>query len=480
MNTFFGRKEELQSLNRLKRKATASLVCLLGRRRIGKSTLIEKFGESYKSFITIQGLGPEQNPSNQTQLDHFADCISEHFKTRQEHLTDWSEAFLKLAEKTKKGEQLILLDEISWMGKDDPMFGSKLKNAWDLHFKKNPKLILVVCGSVSAWIEDNILHNTNFEGRVSLSINLPELTLPEISGFWDRSHHHLSSLEKMLILSVTGGVPKYLEEVIKGQHAEQNILKLCFTPGALLFEEFQKIFLDIFDRKKKSLEKIVRVCLESKLSPTELATKLGKTVDSNLSSLIHILELSGFASKDFTFKFDGSASRLSHIRVKDNYLRFYLKYIEPNKARILKGGKRFNSLFELKGFESILGYQFENIILANRELLYPRLEIAPTNIISAAPYWQRKTVNNRGACQIDLLIHTELDIFFLCELKCNKVIDRSIIKEVQKKLSTISLPRRAALKPVLIYQGELYPPHQGEIESFFYRTISFESLINYV
>jgi AAA+ ATPase superfamily predicted ATPase len=474
---FFGREEELEALDRLRKKNSSSLVCVLGRRRIGKSRLIEKFGESFKSYTTIQGLGPEQDQSNTAQLKHFATALSIRFNIRQKGFQDWTEAFYELAELTKKGEQLILLDEISWMGKSDPLFPAKLKDAWDLYFKKNPRLILTACGSVSSWIEDNILLNTNFEGRVSLSINLQELPLPIINRIWSRKSYQFSALEKMLILSVTGGVPKYLEEILLSEHAERNIIELCFKPGGLLFNDFDRIFSDIFDRRKASLKKIVTCSIERKHSLTTLAKKLGKTPDGSLSTLVHILELSGFVSRDCVFKPDGSASGLSQIRVKDNYLRFYLKHIEPNKERILKGGFKLRSLYELKGFDAILGYQFENIILANRELIYQHLSLAPSSIISAAPYWQRKTLKNKGACQVDLLIHSSLDVYFVCEFKCQKVIDRRVIGAVKRKLETIALPKKTAAKPVLVYQGEIDPAHESELREFFLKLISFEELL---
>lgn len=474
---FIGRKQELKSLELLKSKKTASLVCIMGRRRIGKSSLIEEFGKTYKKFFEIQGLGPDKNPSNADQLEHFAQKISLFFNIRKEYFADWTEAFHSLIEKTKKDEVLILLDEISWMGKKDPLFAAKLKEAWDIGFKKNSKLMLVACGSVSSWIEDNILNNADFEGRVSLSILLQELSLNEINQFWKKAHSHMGSLEKMLILSVTGGVPKYLEEILQNQSAEQNVIRLAFNPNGLLFHEFEKIFSDIFERKSKNLEKIIRLCLDLKLTPQQLAQKLKVEQSKDITNAIHTLELSGFLSRDYYFKFDGTASKLSHLRVKDNYLRFYLKTIEPLKAKILRGGKIIESLFDLPQFESLLGYQFENLILANRTSLYSFLDLKPSQIISAAPYVQRKTSATKGACQIDLLIHSQMDVFYVCEFKCKKQIDKTIIKEMQKKLAVLKVPKRSSIKPILVFEGEIFPSHRTEIEKYFYKVIHFQSLL---
>ena len=121
------------------------------------------------------------------------------------------------------------------------------------------------------------------------------------------------------------------------------------------------------------------------------------------------------------------------VTVKDNYLRFYLKHIAPMRDKIRTGAKEIKSLAEIKNMKATLGFQFENLILANRSTLYPFLGLTSNEIHSSAPYTQKKKVKNKGACQVDLLIHTFLGVFFLCEFKCKKTIDQSIIQEVQKK-----------------------------------------------
>ena len=103
----------------------------------------------------------------------------------------------------------------------------------------------------------------------------------------------------------------------------------------------------------------------------------------------------------------------SQLRVKDNYTGFYLKIIEPLKKKITKGGKEIQNLYQLKNYLAILGYQFENILLANKTLIHKALNITSDQLISSAPFLQTKTEKTPQACQIDLLIHTDLDIF-LC------------------------------------------------------------------
>ena len=121
--------------------------------------------------------------------------------------------FWSLSEFCNQGPVLIVLDEISWMGAKDPTFLGKLKTMWDQHFSKNPKLILIISGSQSTWIERNILSSTGFIERISLTIDLKELPLSECVEFWGGHQHNLSSYEMFKVLAVTGGIPRYFEEI---------------------------------------------------------------------------------------------------------------------------------------------------------------------------------------------------------------------------------------------------------------------------
>ena len=83
---------------------------------------------------------------------------------------------------------------------DDKTFLAKLKNSWDLGFKKNPNLILILSGSNSTWIEKNILSDTGFVGRVSYRLTLEELSLYESNKFWGKYAENVSSFEKLKTL----------------------------------------------------------------------------------------------------------------------------------------------------------------------------------------------------------------------------------------------------------------------------------------
>jgi AAA+ ATPase superfamily predicted ATPase len=260
MPGFIGRQAELQRLVETTQKRSASFIVVRGRRRIGKSRLIEEFAQGFSSYYVFAGLPPEKNTTAKHQLDEFSRQLARQFRTAPAQYQDWSDALWAVGERVRSGKVLLCFDEISWMGSKDPNFLGKIKNAWDQQFKKNDRLVFVVCGSASSWIEENLLSGTGFVGRISYTMTLEELPLPECDRFWP---DHISAYEKFKVLSVTGGVPKYLEEIDPKRSAEENIKRLCFTRGGFLVEEFEQVFTDIFLRDSEFYRKILEIVCAS-------------------------------------------------------------------------------------------------------------------------------------------------------------------------------------------------------------------------
>ena len=206
MAKFIGRERDVELLVKATSKKSASFVVVRGRRRIGKSRLIEEFGKEYFDTCYIfTGLPPEEGVTAQAQLDEFSRQMAQQFNEPFAQYSDWSDIFWTLGKRIKTGKILILFDEISWMGSEEPTFLGKIKNLWDLYLKKNDKLVFIICGSASAWIEKNILSSTGFVGRISYTLTLEELELADCGAFWPKN---IAAYEKLKVLAITGGVPK--------------------------------------------------------------------------------------------------------------------------------------------------------------------------------------------------------------------------------------------------------------------------------
>lgn len=473
---FVGRQSELETLSSLSKKKVASLVVIYGRRRVGKSRLIKEFGKHCR-FYSFSGLPETKQTTAQSQREEFARQMREQLNLPGLKAEDWGDLFTLLASHTQEGSLIIALDEISWMGSKDPDFLGKLKTAWDNAFSENPQLILIICGSVSAWIEKNILSNTGFLGRISITLHLKELPLKDCNQLLDALSCHMSSFEKFNILSVTGGIPRYLEEINPTLSAENNIRELCFKPTGLLFREFEQIFSDLFSKRSLTYKNIVRVLSNGPLHYEDIAKKADLITGSQFSGYLEDLIKAGFISRNYTWDIKSrKVSRLSLYRLSDNYVRFYLKYIEKNYDRIERNHFKFQKLSEFTNWQTIMGYQFESLVLNNREFIMKTLHLDYADIVCDNPFFQRKTARMQG-CQIDYLIQTRLNSLFVCEIKFSRrSLGLSIIKEMEEKIARLSKPKGFTCFPVLIHVNGV---DESIVESnYFIKIIDFTQLLS--
>lgn len=452
---FVGREKELESLSALLRKDTASLVACRGRRRIGKSTLFKEFARRERlGFIAIEGLGPRKGQTNQDQLRNFGERLADQTRGKLTIPKTWPEAFRLLSKRIpRRGQQLVLLDEISWMGRHEPDFPGYLKNGWDDELKHHDNLILVVCGSVSSWVRQNLLDSATFGGRFSRDIVLRELPLKCCAEFWREKRADLTSRELLDVLSVTGGVPRYLEEVDPSLSAAENIRQLCFTSDGPLFKDFSAMFGEVFGETARVKGDVLRVLAEGPRSLNDIAVALGIGRGGSLGSSLEELVEAGFVAKDEVLNpRTWKLSRLAQYRLCDNYARFYLKYIEPHLTEIKSGRYEFESLTELAGWQTIMGLQFENLVLNRVMDLRDALHLNGAIIRSAAPY----RTDGGNAVQVDLLVQTD-DVMYVVEIKRRKQIKATIVDEVKEKIRKIRRPKRISVRKGLVYDGELSP-----------------------
>ncbi|WP_246226392.1 ATP-binding protein [Wolbachia endosymbiont of Madathamugadia hiepei] len=203
-------------------------------------------------------------------------------------------------------------------------------------------------------------------------------------------------------------------------------------------------------RKTAFYKQIVRALSTGAKEQEEICAALDIARHGRISEYLYELELAGFITKDHTWNIKtGIDSRLRRYRLQDNYLRFYLKYIEKNLGKINRDTYSMGLLASLPEWHTIIGLQFENLVLNNRKSIHNILGI--DGIVSENPFFQRKTSNSAG-CQIDYMIQTKFNTLYICEIKFSKnKIGHSIIQEVQTKIDTLNRPKGFSCRPVLIH-----------------------------
>lgn len=295
--------------------------------------------------------------------------------------------------------------------------------------------------------------------------------------FWGTYRERISAYEKLKVLSITGGVPRYLELVNPNKSAEDNIRALCFSPNAPLLNEFERIFSDIFGERSELYKKIIDRLVIGPANQEEILTSCGRSKTGDFSEYLTDLGTAGFISRDFTWHLkDGKTSKLSRYRLKDNYVRFYLKYIQPNKTKIEKGAFKKTSVTALTGWESIISLQFENLVLNNDLSIVELLGVPSEEIVFSNPYFQKMTKTHPG-CQIDLLIQTKFNCLYVCEIKFSRSeITASVIDEAKQKISRLNIPKNFSYRPVLIHVNGV---NSAVVDSgYFAKIIDFGQLLS--
>ncbi len=474
MKPFVGRDNELRRLKDLSKSGRACLAVIKGRRRIGKSRLAEEFGKD-KVFLPFSGLAPVKGVTAQTQRNAFARELTTLFHIPSFTFTDWSDGFAHLSRHLTKKPTVILFDEISWMASKDPTFISKLKVWWDLVLQNHPSVTLILCGSISTWIDKNIINSTAFFGRVSLYLELVELSIPQCRELLKIQGFKGSDLDFFKILSVTGGVPWYLEQIQTHQSVDENIKRLCFEKHGLLVHEFDRIFNDLFSSRGEVYKKIITLLSQGMKNRATLQKTMVYSPSGTLSRHLKALEICGFVSKhpDWSLK-TGKPGKLTLYRLSDNYLRFYIHYIEPNLTKIEQESFLEVPLSGLPGWEPMLGFQLENLLLKNRSLLYKALGTHAQDIVIDNPYLQKATGRKKG-CQIDYLIQTHSNTLFVCEVKMRRrELGLEVIDAMKTKIASLSLPKGFGISPVLLHLG---PISDALLNSrYFYRIIDIADL----
>lgn len=454
---FFGREYYLGRLAELLAKPMASVVTCRGRRRVGKSTLFEEFARRNGChFLKIEGLTPGKRIRDEDQRRAFGQQLSRQSRLPEVVPSSWPQAF-QLADSaiSDEGWTVLLLDEISWMGSRSRTFSADLKIAWDNLFRKHDRLILVLCGSVSSWLTENIVKSTGFLGRRSLDFVLPELPVSDAVKFWGEAAGRRSSREILDTLAVTGGVPRYLEEMNPALPVDENVRRTCFLPDGYLFADFENIFDRVFGRKARRKRQILGALADGPKTVSEVAAALGLERNGVLSADLAELDTAGFVAADRGLNpATGEQALRIRYRIKDCYSRFYLRYVLPERERIEKGLFDAAPLSTLPGWETLLGLQFETLVANNLKSLFPHLGLSGVNILSAAP-WIRRGERGEG-CQIDLLVQTESSAYVV-EIKRRREIPASIVDEVQAKIDRLPLRRGLSVRTALVYDGELAP-----------------------
>lgn len=457
-SSFVGRKKELKLLREKNWRNQAQLIVIYGRRRVGKTALIE---QAYKDqpiwkFEGLEGVSPKR------QLAFFTQQLCTYagldYQTEIKNMIDWQQAFSRLAEAIKKENLVIFFDEFQWLANMDEAFVSLFKYYWDNEFSKKNNCRFVICGSVSSFIIKKVLYSKALYGRVDTEICLKPLNLNETLAFFTDK----TTEECLNIYMAFGGIPQYLLELNPKLSYIQNINEYALSQNGFFFNEFNRLFISHF-ATVPHYEKILLSLNNQKKTLDQLAAACDIKKGGNFSRLLDELIMAGFIEKEAPIGVSKN-SKIIRYRLLDEYLNFYFTFIYPHVAAIQKGQFLFH-LFDMQKLKQWQGYAFERLCLKHATEIATHLRFS--GIAFQAGAWFQRAAKRNTAIQVDLLFIRKDKVLSICEIKyVDSLVGSKIIENFNKKLSLIQdyFPSYS-LQKVLILGKKIHIPKN--IQQFF-------------
>jgi len=411
-NLLIGRKEETDILLEALQSYEAELVAVLGRRRVGKTFLIDTV---YKEHIAFEVTGL-QNVSKKEQLENFTLQLAQAYGNVPPLKTpsSWLQAFTLLITYLKqlKGaeKKVIFLDELPWLATHKSGFLNGLSYFWNSWAVKQ-SIVVVICGSAASWMIQKVVNDRGgLHNRITKQIHLYPFTLSETEAYLKARKVHLDRYQVSQIYMALGGIPHYLKEVKNGRSAAQNINQICFVKNARLKHEFLRLYPALFANSEKHIAVIRALATKwHGLTRKEISRLSLIAEGGSLSRVLEELNHSGFISVYRPF---GNKKKQRLYRLTDEYSLFYLKFIEGQE---FEGEDVWHHLSQTQLYKTWSGYAFENICLKHIPQIKKALDIAGIYSLSSS-FYHKGTAEQEGT-QIDLLIDRKDQVINLIEIK---------------------------------------------------------------
>jgi uncharacterized protein len=422
-----GRNYESDRLKRSLKSENSELIAIYGRRRVGKTFLIRKIYEKHIRFEVTGLYGGNQ----EKQLEVFFDEL----KRVSGKINDgdkpkgWKEAFellkMYLSSLRSPTKKVIFIDEMPWLDTHKSDFRMYLGHFWNTYCEKRNDIIIVLCGSAASYMVQNVLSNKgSLHARLSYKLHIKPFTLYETKEFLQTKNINWGNFQIVHLYIAIGGVPHYLNKVMKGESVVQAIQRLCFDSNGDLVNEFDEIFESLFSHSSSHISIVRALGNTGKgISRNELIKRSKHAGGGAFTRALEELIASGFVTKYPAF--DKKNQKMLY-RLTDEYSKFYLKYIEPNKNQ---GDNFWKTMSQQQSYISWAGFNFETICLKHITQIKKALKIQGIHSINSS--WSIE-----GA-QIDLVIKRADNWINLCEMKFYSSpykIDKQELEKLKNKL----------------------------------------------
>ena len=455
MAILIGRKQEQKELRRLFESDEAELVVVYGRRRVGKTYLVNQvFADEGFSF-KVTGL---HNSRMTIQLENFGMALKEYFADDSMKIpSNWMEAFDVLKQsliKTRTGKKRVLfIDELPWMDTRGSHFLDAFEWFWNTWGGAQEDLLLVVCGSATNWIINKLFKQQGgLYNRAGSKVFLRPFTLAEVEQYLVKRGIELEHYEIAQAYMMMDGIPYYLKQLEPGRTLADNIDNCFFRKNGKLWDEFDNLYETLFDNSEIYL-RIVEALASKLMGLTrEEVIRLTKLPDNGaVSRAIKDLVKCGFVR---AYRYYGRKTKGQTYQLADFYTLFYFRFIRDNYGQ---DEHFWTHMLDNPQKIAWQGYSFEQLVKEHMEQLKQVLGIGAVLSQQSSWFVERRNIDNdqMNGAQIDLIIDRRDRAINLCEMKfyaSEFSIDRAYSLNLRNKVAAFKsiIKTRKAIVPTMI------------------------------
>lgn len=421
-----GRVKEVEILYNACNATESKLIAVYGRRRIGKTYLINHiFTKNNQDCLFFRFTGSYMLDSS-IQKDNFVESIYDWFKVEpKNHIENWMQGFnfLKRTIQLKQVENqkvVIFLDEIPWIDKkNNNGFIGALGYFWNEFALNHKNIILILCGSNSSWIKNKIFEDTNgsLYQRLDIKIHLLPFDLKETKEFLLKEKKFTIDDKSITeIYMIFGGVAKYLTLLDNAETIAQNVDRLIFNIDGHLNKEYKDVFKSLFDTKSSYYAQIINTLSQQShgMTQSELLKILSEKSGAKIKDAIAELTETGFIQ---ALSKIGSKINTKYI-ISDPFTLFYNKWVKKfSKNELISLQKPyFNTVINSNSYTIWSGFAFEMICLVNIDLY---LKIRMTKGFARTyGYWSYVSSDDiQKGSQIDFIVEYQNGVYDIVECK---------------------------------------------------------------
>lgn len=413
---FIGRERELNALERLYQSNKFEFAVIYGRRRVGKTALINKFIDNKNA---IYFMGVESNAKQ--NLENLSKSIMEYVSgTEIDSIFSSFQSALEYVFKLAEKERIILaIDEYPYVARSSKSLASTLQLLID-KYKDKSKLMLILCGSSMSYMEEHVLaYKAPLYGRRTAQMKLAPFDFEETCRYFK----NFSDEDKALIYGVVGGTPQYLLQIDDNLSVEENIKNTFLNPVSFLYEEPINLLKQEV-REPAIYTAVIAAIATGASRMSEISGKVGE--DTNVCSMYlkNLINL-GIVQKETPY--GEKASRKSVYSIEDNMFRFWYRFVFENNSIIARGAADLVYKRIEPQLSDYMGKVFEEIC---RQYLWKQLLSGncPVEFASLGRWWGNNPKEKRQE-EIDIMGEQDKNTALFAECKwTNEKVDLGVLE----------------------------------------------------